>query len=190
MTHEQFYKFTREQIEHEDQLLNHRTTWLLVLQGLLFSAYSLSITAEVIARGNQDTTFTELQPLLDTVRRCLAISGVISSICISIGILAAYLSIYDLVGQWCDKVALEDREQYPQLVGKEVFGEFGGLIPILTVPLLVFPFVWNILVPSTSVCISTVVSGIVFAVFAIRHHTQKSSRQSTHNAAEHPPCKT
>ena len=38
---EEYYKLSREQIVHEDNLINNRTNWLLAGQGLLFAAFGV-----------------------------------------------------------------------------------------------------------------------------------------------------
>jgi len=37
------YKLFREQIVHEDNLINNRTNWLLAAQGLLFAAFGVLV---------------------------------------------------------------------------------------------------------------------------------------------------
>ncbi len=39
MTLDRKYEIAREQIRHEDGLINNRTTWFLVFQGLIFGAF-------------------------------------------------------------------------------------------------------------------------------------------------------
>jgi hypothetical protein len=41
------YRALREQWTHEDHLVNHRTMWLIVAQGLLFNAHGARMTQEV-----------------------------------------------------------------------------------------------------------------------------------------------
>lgn len=46
---ESTYKYVRDYIIHEDSLINFRLNWLLVIQGLLFAAYGLSIRESSLA---------------------------------------------------------------------------------------------------------------------------------------------
>ena len=39
MSDKEKFELGRELIRHEDGLINHRVTWLLVLQGFLFTAF-------------------------------------------------------------------------------------------------------------------------------------------------------
>ncbi|AFY37151.1 hypothetical protein Lepto7376_0753 [[Leptolyngbya] sp. PCC 7376] len=165
MKAQKFYELTREQIKHEDQLLNNRTTWLLVLQGFLFSAYSISISAEAIALNHN--SFQELEERLNLVRKCIAISGITSSIVIAIGILAASRSIYALVKSWDKNFDQQQKSQYPQIIGKELLGIRGGLIPVLVLPVFVFPFTWAFLSPFLLIRIITGISIIIFFIFLI-----------------------
>jgi len=40
------YRALREQWTHEDNLVNHRTTWLILSEGLLFTAYGSLVSAK------------------------------------------------------------------------------------------------------------------------------------------------
>ena len=40
---ENYYKLFRDQIVHEDNLINNRTNWLLAAQGLLFAAFGVLV---------------------------------------------------------------------------------------------------------------------------------------------------
>ena len=40
LTERELYESARDQIRHEDGLINQRVTWLLLLQGLLFTAFA------------------------------------------------------------------------------------------------------------------------------------------------------
>ena len=111
--------------------LTKRQSLAPILQGFLFSAYSLSISAE--ATAIQHESLAELEERLHAIRQYLAISGVISSIFIAIGILAASLSMYALVKSWQDRIeplTPQERDSYPQIIGQEVFDIRGGLVPV------------------------------------------------------------
>ena len=43
---DEFYERVRAKIEHEDDLVHQRITWMITLHGLLFTAYGFSLAAE------------------------------------------------------------------------------------------------------------------------------------------------
>jgi len=64
----------RSEIEHEDNLTNHRLTWLLTSQGFLFAAFALIFQASTKTDVKPD-----LVPFYQYVLSGAAITGIISS---------------------------------------------------------------------------------------------------------------
>ena len=87
----EFYKIIRDYITHEDSLINNRLTWLLAIQGLLFTAYGLSI--------REATRTADLVSLISLLK----ILGILTSFLGFTGILAAVLAIEKVAKKWEDK---------------------------------------------------------------------------------------
>ena len=113
-----------------------------MLQGFLFSAYGFSISAEATAITGQH--LQEFREQLDSIRLSLAITGIVSSVTLIIGIVAASLSMNSLRTAWKVRNVVQ-RSSYPQLLGCEFLGMLGGLVPVLLLP-IVFLFTWSFLV--------------------------------------------
>jgi hypothetical protein len=100
-----FYSKCRSHNEHEDGLVNQRLTWLMTLQGLLFTAYGFSMSAEAISLGAKaleanpsESAKQALQSFagnLTYVRRGLVVLGILSSLAALLGVLAAFRAIKD-----------------------------------------------------------------------------------------------
>lgn len=143
-----FYLKCRNQSEHEDDLVNHRLTWLMTLQGLLFTAYGFSMSAESISLGakalDPNPTESAKQALqsfssnLTSVRRGLVVLGILSSLAALIGVLAAFRAIKD---NECDlndypSLSTKGNKLFPKLIGgksSNIMGMVCGIImPFLT----------------------------------------------------------
>lgn len=84
----ELYKITRTYITHEDSLINNRLTWLLTIQGLLFTAYGLALRETVKS--------SELVSLIFLLK----ILGIMTSFLGLTGILAAVFSIREIEQKW------------------------------------------------------------------------------------------
>ncbi len=121
---EQAYKRYVSELRHEDSLINHRLTWLLVFQGLLFAALGF----ERMPR-----------PLF----LCIAIVGASASV-------IALVSIAAAVWSWrrFHKRLLEvgsnrnDKAYFPQLDRHRVVLGFGHIAPPLMSVLFLFAWVF------------------------------------------------
>jgi hypothetical protein len=130
----EFFELTRKQIEHEDSLVNNRTTWLLSLQAFLFAAYGFSLSAKSNLKplGGPTSTIDEkytqqLQTsleishqLINSARVLFAWMTFLSSIVLLCGIAAAAASMNKLVKQWRDRVKAKSigETAYPQIIGR------------------------------------------------------------------------
>lgn len=88
-TLESLYKMLREQIQHEDHLVNHRLTWLLAVEGFLFAALAALLTSQNL------TTYSK--SMLFIIIGFFGISFCISSF---LGIRAAHKSLKILREKW------------------------------------------------------------------------------------------
>ncbi len=101
----EFYRLCRAKIEHEDELVNQRLTWLITLQGLLFTAYGFSISAEAASLGSKGIeigasdaarhSYEAFMANLGTLRHGLSYLGIAVSFAALTGILAACRAIRD-----------------------------------------------------------------------------------------------
>jgi hypothetical protein len=135
-----FFELTREQIRHEDSLIDHRMTWLLTLQAFLFAAYGFSLSAESNLRAAKLTDAANLKEWLEQMTRSMsvisqartgfAIMSFIASIVLLFGIVAAAASIGNLVDEWDTRVG-DRRTIYPQIIGPRCM----GLLPSYILPI-------------------------------------------------------
>ena len=54
---ESLYTMLREQIQHEDNLVNHRLTWLLAVEGFLFAISAALLTSQNLAEDSKKILF-------------------------------------------------------------------------------------------------------------------------------------
>ncbi len=116
----------REKWTHEDDLINHRITWLFVSQTLLFAGYGLLLQV----RSSNPTPATEVLPKIDRMIWWLPVVGFVTSLLILIGVVAAGAAM----------IALRQRNKGPRLdvhLGTSTMGWFSACgLP------LVFVIVW------------------------------------------------
>jgi len=130
---EKFYKYSRSQIEHEDNLLNNRISWLLVFNGFLMSAYAFTLTAQASVTLLDPAEFNEK---LVYVRILLSATGISACFIILIGTAAAGLSMHALKEGWdIYKKDADEIGHFPQLIGERVIGMLGGLVPVYFLPI-------------------------------------------------------
>ena len=101
----EIYRLCRAKIEHEDELVNQRLTWLITLQGLLFTAYGFSISAEAASLGSKGIeigaseaargAYEAFMANLLSLRHGLSYLGIAVSFAALTGILAACRAIRD-----------------------------------------------------------------------------------------------
>ncbi len=161
--HQFFYEQTRKQIEHEDVLLNHRSTWLLVLQGFLFTAYGYSINAQATACQNASCELSKSK-IIDDLRHVLSVIGISSSFFILFAVIAAATSILKLVDDWkkynVDNKLDDEGLSYPQIIGDNPgLGMKAGLTPTLTLPLILLG-AWLFILP-------TIFKGPIIIIFSV-----------------------
>lgn len=143
-----FYLKCRSQNEHEDGLVNQRLTWLMTLQGLLFTAYGFSMSAEATSLAAKalevnpaESAKQALQSFANNliyVRRGLVALGILSSLAALIGVLAAFRAIKDNERDLAafPAVSKGGKKLFPKVIGgrsSNVLGMICGVImPFLT----------------------------------------------------------
>ena len=98
------YELLRKQLEHEDNLINHRLNWLLLSQGFLFVAYSTILTTD-----NLNPT-QKVWPL-----RILILFAVVVSALTCSSIWAAFRAIQELRACWLRSNKAESKEEREKL---------------------------------------------------------------------------
>ena len=125
------YVRMRHQVEHEDNLVNHRVSWLVTSQALFFAAYAIGFTA---------STTNSILPADDLKRVLLLIAllGLCSAILTSMSIAAAVAALTKL------RLIGRTSTLRPPLASENPT-RFFGMVPPMALPLL-FIFVWALLV--------------------------------------------
>ena len=84
------YRLVRQQIEHEDNLVSQRLSWLLGSQSFLFTAYAISLNGPTQIRSKQ------LEAHLGLLLLILPLVSIISAFLIWIAVLAGTWTMYKL----------------------------------------------------------------------------------------------
>jgi hypothetical protein len=126
----EFYLLFRQQIVAEDNLVNHRMTWLLLMQGFL-----LALLAGILSQGSRSGSTQYIVLIWLT-----SVTGMAGSVLIGIGIWAARKAIL-VLKQGYDEVYRDCGipRHLPPIVGGEL-PRFLGLMP-LYLPFICF-LVW------------------------------------------------
>jgi hypothetical protein len=105
MTAQELRAMIREQMQHEDELVNHRLNWLLVLQGFLFFAFMQVLTIE-------DKLPHPILTLL-----VVALFGIAISFFVALSIRGAIRAVEELERFWdsTDLVTQEAKEKLPPI---------------------------------------------------------------------------
>lgn len=83
----EFYRVLRTAIEHEDQLINHRLSWLVSSQAFMLTAFAISLNAPVLFVS---PVYAKLNRLLYAL---LPYTGMVSAILIYPTIIGAMLAL-------------------------------------------------------------------------------------------------
>lgn len=102
----EFYEACQNFIVHQNTLVNERLTWLLVAQGLLFTAFGI-----VIDKDGDD--------MIRRLRHVLPIFGFLSSLFIGLGISGALRAVIQANNVWLGEVTAQglDSSKLPPLIG-------------------------------------------------------------------------
>lgn len=101
----ELYKILRDYVVHEDNLINNRLGWLLTSQGLLFSAFALSL--------DKNTKSIDVGILHISIFLVGIVMGIISFTIV----LQARLAIEGLHSIWNEVRSFSDKSDYPRLTG-------------------------------------------------------------------------
>ena len=104
------FEIFRDYVKHEDHLINHRITWNLGIQGLLFAAFGYCLQKFSAPRP----------PLIDDLIRLIPVAGIALSLFAVGGIFAAFLSFRTLCWKW------EEEEEEERKNGGEYLPILGG----------------------------------------------------------------
>ena len=117
---EALYDRIRAKIEHEDNLVNQRIMWMITLQGLLFTAYGFSLSAEAsslsFANTNPDA-YHVFKANLTTLRTAMTYTGISASVAALMGVVAANRAIRD------DENQIQSQTNLPPTVLKKPIGQ-------------------------------------------------------------------
>lgn len=181
---ESSYKSVREKIVHEDDLVHQRLTWLITLNGLVFSALGFTLIAESgslkVATGQSVVNFVFA---LNSIRFGLLVVGVGSCVAALMGVIAAYrrisqerLNYYEYVSYLRGIIGskFNEREKVPwmpRLTGHTKTNKY-GMYCGLFVPILIgfswFIIGWTFVVVFNSkilILIALICQMFVFSVF-------------------------
>ena len=118
----------RSAIEHENELTNHRITWLLNSQAFLFAAFVLTFQA-----SSRNDVAPNNYPVYKIVLSAIALTGIFVCAYLSLGILAAQKQHNTLVEWWQNRN--KDHANHPPICGK-------APLAYINLPYYSFPFVF------------------------------------------------
>ncbi|MDN3689046.1 hypothetical protein [Cyclobacterium jeungdonense] len=127
-----FYEYTTDQIDRENKLINFRLTWMLAIQGFLFTALFLKTETENYVN---DQRLTIIIPAI----------GIFISIIGFLGVLGAFQAINDLKKMY-ENFGFKG---YPSPYGKKISVQLGRLpcygYPIILLIVWLFILIINFL---------------------------------------------
>ena len=104
---EDYYKLFRDQIVHEDNLINNRTNWLLAAQGLLFAAFGVLV--------NTSKGFSHVPSKVKLLMNVIPAVGIFVTIFTFLSVLGAALAMRDIKKDW-KKISKKWEEQKIDIV--------------------------------------------------------------------------
>ena len=102
----------RDYIEHEDDLINHRSSWHHTTQGFLFAALGATLVAKP-----DPATLPQLVVLQKTMVFILPLLGMWLSFVTAVSIRSAAMVVYELTNQWRTIVDGYGSDIWPPLPG-------------------------------------------------------------------------
>ena len=127
------YNILRDQLQHEDNLITQRLSWLMGSQAFLFTAYA------IVLNGPERAKSVRVGALQDDLLAILPAVGLLSAALIYISILAGVLAmfgIHRLAREFCDDAAF----RFPPLRGSKLKRYMGFASPLVLPP--IFIIVW------------------------------------------------
>lgn len=137
----EYYQFIKQQIDHQDNLVNQRVIWQIIAQAFFFGAYASLMNAPKEAKG----------PLFDAEQRLLLwllpLAGLLAGLLTYVGIVSSLKTIRYLrmlYDDYSHGKAPTDRSSrlYPPMQGPPHLRRWASLAPIL-MPIL-FALTWLI----------------------------------------------
>ena len=132
------YRLVRQQIEHEDNLVSQRLSWLLSSQSFLFTAYAISLNGPSVIRSKV------LENTLGLLILLLPIVSILSALLIGLTVWAGMWTMQKLRRKYARLFESQFRDEIPavQSTGGALF--LGHFAPIL-LPVL-FMVIWLLLI--------------------------------------------
>ena len=130
------YNILRDQLQHEDNLITQRLSWLMGSQAFLFTAYA------IVLNGPERPKNALIGSLQEYLLGTLPAVGLLSAVLIYVSIIAgatAMFNIYRLARNFCDDAAV----RFPPLRGRKLTRYMGFASPFLLPP--IFIIVWLLL---------------------------------------------
>jgi hypothetical protein len=147
-----YYKLFRDQIEHEDDLINNRTNWLLAAQGLLFAAFGVLIK-----------TSEGCSPVPSKVKLLMNVIpavGIFVTIFTFLSVLGAVISMHDIKKDWKKRGIDANLDANLPLLQCEGTPRLLGFIAPFSIP-VIFIVAWLvILIEPLMCCFCRCVSGL------------------------------
>jgi hypothetical protein len=136
---EDYFRISRGQIEHEDDLIGQRLNWFLASESFLFTAYAIVLS---------NTRATWANALVDWDTRLLLLRAIpaiaiISAVMILLAILSGYVAMRGVRLLVAVNVAEAVQKQLPPLQGRRLTRTLGIAAPIC-LP-VVFGIVWMLI---------------------------------------------
>ncbi len=135
-----YYNVVRARIEHEDNLVVQRLSWLVASQSFLFTAYA--IVTNGLASQPPLPSCIHFSAQLQLLYQLIPVVGTLTSALIYISILAAVASMRHLRNSYHSRFA-EDEKGMPSIMTRPPIRLFGHSAAVL-LP-LVFITIWLVL---------------------------------------------
>jgi hypothetical protein len=136
----EYYNLVRERLEHEDNLIVQRLSWLVASQSFLFTAYA--IVSNGLMTQPPQTGSPHFADQLQRLFQLIPVVAMLASILIYISILAAVLTMRRLRTGYRSRFGPEEDGLPPIMTAAPV--RLYGLVAPLLLP-LVFTTIWLIL---------------------------------------------
>jgi hypothetical protein len=136
---EDYYRISRGQIEHEDDLIGQRLNWFLASQSFMFTAYAI-VLSNTRAAGASALVDWDTRVLL---LRAIPAIAIISAVMILLAILSGFLAMKDVRRLAALHVPEAVHRRLPPLQGRKLTRALGIAAPIC-LP-VVFGVVWMLI---------------------------------------------
>jgi hypothetical protein len=127
----------RDQLQHEDNLITQRLSWLMGSQAFLFTAYA------IVLNGPERPKTALMGSLQNVLLGTLPVVGFLSAALIYVSIIAGVLAMINIYRFTQSRNDVGDVDRFLPLRGKKLTRYLGFASPILLPPL--FILVWTLL---------------------------------------------